>query len=189
MLPGIITGSGVAIGWMQEYSLFYIYLATVFLFAATATGLLRASEWRYRNSVADKLVFDGIRVTPILNEDNIETGISLGINVRNDALFPLSFRVDNVFSRFEGDYPKKIEQIQNSITLPPQGIGYFDDNVINYSKIDFGAYKGEIKLMLEYGKANKLDYELNIKQIVLISFNNDGKIFNWKSYEYMSNET
>ena len=112
---------------LSKYSLFYFYVGAVVLFAALSTGLLGFSEWRYSNRVSDKLELDGVRVIPKMDETGCTIGIHLGVSVSNIALFPISFKVAEAFTKFDGHYPLKTKQIQNSISIPSQGSGFFDD--------------------------------------------------------------
>ena len=92
-------------------------------------------------------------------------GISLGISVSNNVVFPISFQVKDLYTNFDGHFPLKTEPIHECISLVPSGFGYFDDSEIKINRKNFGAYKGEVKCKLFYGKKNKLDNELEIKQI------------------------
>lgn len=189
VLPIVVTLGGIVIGVIKQVPLFYLYVGAFVLLAALSTGLLRFSEWRYSNRVSDKLIFGGVRVIPKMDETGCTTGIHLGVSVSNIALFPISFKVAEAFTKFDGHYPLKTEQIHNSISIPSQGSGFFDDNEIAISKKGFGAYKGVINCKLVFGKKDKLDHVLYISQSVMISFNGHGSIFNWQSYEYLLDES
>ncbi len=76
-----ITAVGVMIGLLQELTLFYLYIAAVFLFAAASTGLLRFSEWRYRNSVANKLAFHSVNIGKGVNKKGEVIAIRLAYPV------------------------------------------------------------------------------------------------------------
>ena len=82
VLPIVVTLGGIVIGVIKQVPLFYLYVGAVVLFAALSTGLLRFSEWRYSNRVSDKLVLDGVRVIPKMDETGCTIGIHLGVSVR-----------------------------------------------------------------------------------------------------------
>ena len=113
--PLAVTTGGVVIGWLQEFPLFYLYLAAVLLFAASSTTLLRFSEWRYRNRVADKLGFHRLRIDKVLDENGVVKALRIGallsskalFPISSKALFPITLKTVDVKAKFDNLYPPK----------------------------------------------------------------------------------
>ena len=89
LLPSM---GGVMIGWVQGFPWFYLYVSAVVIFAFAATGLLRFSEWKDRNTPEHKLQFGSVRVSARKSEvgQNIEA-IGIGFQLHNTATFPITF--------------------------------------------------------------------------------------------------
>ena len=128
--PLAVTTGGVVIGWLQEFPLFYLYLAAVLLFAASSTALLRFSEWRYRNRVADKLGFHRLRIDKVLDENGVVKAPRIGALLSSKALFPITLKTVDVKTKFDNLYPPKKPFQQTKFTVPVEGGGWFDDHYI-----------------------------------------------------------
>ena len=89
--PIAVTAAGVMIGWAQHIQLFYLYVAAVFLFSVSSMGLLRFSEWRYRNRVVDKLNFHSVRTDRIIDKDGVVKALRIGAALNNKAGPPLGY--------------------------------------------------------------------------------------------------
>ena len=174
--PAAITAGGVVIGWVQQFPLFHLYVGGVFLFAASSTGLLRFSEWRYRNSVYDKLHFNKGRVSQVVNEKGHAVALLLGVEVRSSALFPISFSVDKIITEFHGKYPPKKDSKQQIHVIPPNGIGWFDDAAIAIPLTDYGSYEGKVGCTLKYGRSGALNNKLKADKKVMVNFNEHGSL-------------
>lgn len=57
VLPLVFPVGAVVIGYVQNFSWFYIYLGAVFAAACGMSLLVRFSDWRIRNNIADNLAF------------------------------------------------------------------------------------------------------------------------------------
>ena len=62
------------------------------------------------------------------------------------------------------------------ITVPPHGIGWFDDYSIEIKGQSDGEFEGQIECRLEYGKPGRLNNVLDINKKVFFQFNDKGDI-------------
>ncbi len=187
LAPAILPALIAVIGVVQNIPLFYILVAVSIAFGGVSTGLLRFSEWRYRNRVQDKLVFQSVMVNPKLDEKSHIVGVSFRINVTNTASFPVEFKVTEAFSKFNGKHPYKYEQLDETVLLSPDGTGFYDDGEISTGYLSFGNHIGEVKCRIVYGREGRLNYELNLKQFVVVGVDGNGFISGVQPYEYLSN--
>ena len=121
--PIAVTAGGVMIGWSQHIQLFYLYVAAVFLFSVSSMGLLRFSEWRYRNRVADKLNFHSVRTDKIIDKDGVVKALRIGAVLNNKALFPVTFEVVNVVSHLISCTRQKSHMPRTAIPSLQEGWG------------------------------------------------------------------
>ncbi len=174
--PIAVTASGVMIGWAQHIQLFYLYIAAVFLFSVSSMGLLRFSEWRYRNRVADKLNFHSVRTANIIDKDGVVKALRIGAVLSSKALFPVTFEVVNVVSTFDKLYPTKEPYAKTSYTIPAGGMGWFDDHVISIEQKRSGTFEGGLKFEFSYGREGKTNNTLHINKKLFFHFNEKGGI-------------
>ena len=172
------------IGWLEQVSFFLLYIGAAVLFASSATGMLRFSEWRLHNRVADKLVFDSMRIGGDSNE-----GLRFGFNLRNFATFPIRFRIDEVQTSMTDQsgarsfYPPKKAYDLNEISVPPKSIGWFDDYNISVPGDLRGSVAAQVVCKIVYGKGERLDHILQIKKKAVLQFNETGMIGRGDWYE------
>ena len=164
------------IGWAQHFQLFYLYIAAVFLFSVSSMGLLRFSEWRYRNRVADKLNFHNVRTDKIIDKDGVVKSLRIGAALNNKALFPVTFEVVNAVSTFDKLYPTKKPYAKNSSTIHAGGMGWFDDYYIPIGQKRSGVFEGGLKFEFKYGRKGKLNNTLYINKKLFFTFNEKGDI-------------
>ncbi len=162
------------IGLLQELTLFYLYIAAVFLFAAASTGLLRFSEWRYRNSVANKLAFHSVNIGKGVNKKGEVIAIRIGVQLNSSALFPISFIGSDIMTEFDGHYPQKKGYDRKEFTIPPGGSSRFDDGFMKIPVKTHGTYGGKIQCTIKFGKRGALNNELKLEKLVYCCFNEKG---------------
>ena len=148
------------------------------MFAAATTGVLRFSEWRFRVTTKDKLSFQNIRIARILSEQGQVTGVRLGLQVHNQALYPIEFERIEMQTSLNGLYPNKIPYQNNVAVIPPNGWGFFDDHGIDLGQTDRAGkiFEGSLYARLVYGRPNKLDREMEIKKKIFVKFSVQGDI-------------
>ena len=165
------------IGWLEDLSVFYLYVAAVGLFAFAANGMLRFSEWRYRNRAADKLVFSKLRVVPTSLDRNKMDSIRFGIYLSNKSDFPIQYEVINFATSFGGTYSDKKPYKKTIYKISPHCDGWFDDYNIEIKKDLDGTEQGTVKYDLKYGKlGGRLNCDLKQEKRVFFGFDENLKI-------------
>ena len=101
------------------------------MFAAVTTGLLKFSEWKFRVTAKDKLTFSDVRIKKRLSDEGVTCGIQIGFEIYNAALFPITFVVKDVQTRFADMYPPKREYEKDNTTISANGFGWFEDHEIS----------------------------------------------------------
>lgn len=188
LLPTVLPVVIAVIGVAQNIPWFYVLVGASLAFAGVSSGLLRFSEWTYRNRVEDKLVFQGIQVISKLDEHQNTVGVNFRINLTNAALFPIGFKVEEFYSKCCGKYPSKTKPLKETILLQPGCTGFFADGHINTGRLSVGAHKGEFACKINYGRKDNLKFELNLKQSVEISVDNIGQIYTYEGYDFTAND-
>lgn len=169
-----ITAGGVVIGWLQDYPLFYLYIGAVILFAAASVAVLRFSEWRYRSRVADKLVFSNVRVGVHPMDTPFKIHVRLGILLQNVADFPIRVERVTFNTSFGNKYPPKKEYDVSEIEIPPHGLGFLDDHLIEINDTLSGMIEGKIEYLVKYGRGLSRRHELKQTKKICVGFNDDG---------------
>ena len=182
LLPIGATAGVAAIGWIQGVPLFYWVIGVALAFASVSVGLLRFSEWRFRNRIDDKLIFENIRVNRNHDVSGFVNELSIGVILRNAALFPIHFRVAEVSTSFDANIPRAADFEQGVAFVPPEGFGWFDDRLIAIHKTTNGVFEGTIRAKIEYGKSERrLTHTLEVSKKLFLRFNSLGDIesVNW----------
>ncbi len=174
--PIAVTAAGVMIGFAQHIQLFNLYVGAVILFSVSSMGLLRFSEWRYRNRVADMLNFHSVRTDRIIDKAGVVKSLRIGATFNNKALFPVTFEVVNVVSTFDKLYPTKEPYAKNSYTIPAGGMGWFDDHYIPIEQKRSGVFEGGLEFEFKYGRKGKTNNTLHINKKLFLHFNEKGDI-------------
>ena len=174
--PVLITLGGTVIGWSQGVQLFYLYIGAVFLFAVSSSGLLRFSEWRYRNSVTDKLTFHSVRVDKLIDNTGAVKALRLGAVLSNKALFPITYEIESVETSLDKFYPPKKPYTKNDYTIVANGSGWFVDHYISIPMMKPGVVEGELKLQFRYGKKGNRNNMLDVNKHLFFHFGTKGEM-------------
>ncbi len=176
LLPTVPPVIIAMIGYLQNFPLFYILIGASLAFGGISAGLLRFSEWRYFNQVEDRLIFNNVLIHHFTkkNQNGIlsTNGLRIGIQVKNDAMFPISFKAEKVYSEFNGWNPPKTKPNFQEIELPANTIGFqYDENILFLTDLKQETCQGSIDCSIIYGKPGNLKYRLRINQAVFCNFN------------------
>src|SRR5690348_18340904 len=92
-------------GYLQQTPFVLTMAGTVFVFAATTTGILRFDELRYRRTARDKFIFlaASFAIDYIRDDTGRPTGIEraqVTVGLKNNATFPISYVVYEITSSF-----------------------------------------------------------------------------------------
>lgn len=180
--PPLATGAGVVIGRLEQVPWFYVFIGATVIFAAVSSGLLRFSEWRFRQNVKDKLNFQFVRFGKHLTSSGTVDKIYLGFRLINSAIFPIEFEIKSLTTDVMGKFPPKKSYALNTITIPARGYGWFDDHFIEIDDPPVDqSVEGNIEFSVRYGRAGRLNYDLHKKLQVFIGFDKKGdmKGTNW----------
>lgn len=147
-----------ALGYVQAFPmpLSYLVAAMALGFGATATGVLRISEYRQRVSIDGKVAFSRPTLNVALAEDEkkIER-ISLGFQLSSSADFPIEFQVVELETEINQRVPvnkfKKSEA--KTLELPPRGSGFYRDGDIEIGEVIDKRVEGRITFKVNYWRA------------------------------------
>ena len=169
--PGIITGVGILIGWLQKFPLFHIYLGSIFLLAMSATWLVRFSDWKEKNRVGYKLRYHrGITRLMLSKETQKLSSISLGLEILNAAMFPVKFEIVSFQTKIvnmktgSAYYPPRKEFQKNRFEVSPNSCAFFHDHPIDIGSPDEGNFISTVEVVISYGRGDKLDHSLEVKK-------------------------
>lgn len=158
-LPFVLAGLAVVAGYAQSVPWLYTIAVATFVFAAAATGALRISEWRWRITSRNKLIFQQVVPAADFIKDK-RTGktrwidkIQLCLVFQNSAHFPISYIVDDLSTSFESLVnPKPDRKIKGAI-IQAGTSGWYRDSRIELRKmpIDKMIFEGTAKFKIRYG--------------------------------------
>ena len=179
VIPSTFTVGVGLVGWVYGIPPFYLAIGVIFSFAAIPTGLLRFSEWKYRVTVKDKLIFANIRVRKILPENESSViGVSLGFQLRNIATFPIEFSVPDIKTELLEEYSPNKPFLVETVTVPPGNNGWFDDHKIELKGNQWNGktLEGSIRARIKYGRPGNLKQEIALNKKVYVKFDNHGNV-------------
>jgi hypothetical protein len=166
--------TAAVIGVLQHVPLFYLFVGTVVVFSAAATGLLRFDEWRSRLRVEHKLGFAGVRVLKTLSDGVVKT-ICIGFTLESKADFPIEFEVVSLYTDVENRCPPKKPYQMARFTVPPSGMAWFDDFAIALDNAPRSVtVEATLRFAVRYGWVGRLRYELKKSHKVFIGFDDHG---------------
>lgn len=171
-----------AIGYADGWPWLIIWLGALAAFSFVSTGLLRFSEWRYRQQVKDKLNLNVVRVGRKLNNQGCAESVTLGFQLYNNALFPVEFELQSLHSMIDDKYPPNKDYALRQFVMPSGGLGWFDDFAIELPDAPRErTIEGMIEFVVHYGRLGYMKHELRKKFQVFLGFdaNGDVKGANW----------
>jgi hypothetical protein len=175
LLPSTVTASVAATAWLvvmavvgyfQSVPIFWLMVGLPVAGAAIFTWLLRFAEWRAKISAAGALLFDGI--LPGIDLINDSTGAPVGIekaqvrlNLKTEAVFPVSFIVDEMRSTFEGRYPPNKPRDNDRGIVRRGEIKIYGDNLIDMGGAPITPQlSGTAEFKIRYGHPGREKYPL-----------------------------
>src|SRR5207302_159232 len=138
-----------------EVPIVYAIAASVFVFAAAATGLLRFGEWMQGIRIDDRLTFT--RITQATDVD-FSSGLPVlktaqyQILFYNNARFPLSFTVDHVHSTLENQTSESADNHAMNGLVSPRSERLFVAAPITVNKPIKGRMIGRLAFRIKYGR-------------------------------------
>jgi hypothetical protein len=159
-------------GYMQGLPWMYIMLGTGVMFAAMSTGLLHFSQWWDRTAVTGKLVFATVRTGRMMSSPN---GFCLGLQWHSRASVPIEVQMIEVRTSIGNRVPDQKPYRVTTFTVPPGGMGWFDDHAIDVpDRPKPGHLEGFIDMTIKYGRPGAARHVLRTKKQVAVSFNEAG---------------
>jgi|SRR5215472_6829090 len=158
-------------GYLQGLPWMYLLVGAGLMFGAVSTGLVRFDEWMDKRRVTDKLKFSGVR----MGKDIHGSGYFLGVSFQSAADLSIEFEVQEMRTRLRNNVPEKTSYAQPKIVIPPRGIGWFDDHIIDIGPPPKpGTIEGFVECKVSYGRVGDRRCDLAVKKQVILSFNEDG---------------
>jgi hypothetical protein len=167
-LPFVLTGITAVTGYLQGVPWTYIIVAASFVFAATATGLLRFDEWRFRRTARNKVTvetfalgFDYAR--DAANKPTAVERAQVSLIIKNDATFPIYYIVDEIASSVDGRVNQNPRFIKQSYYIGAKSTTHFRDDVIDMHALPIKSpLEGTIKCKLRYGAQGREKYPIEL---------------------------
>ena len=166
-------------GWLQDVPWFYVAVGVILSGAGIMTWIVQFDEWRSRNRVEHKLRYINMRIHLTQTNDRV-AAVRFGFQLQNSATFPIKFKIENLKTKLTSQknnksiYPPNKEYENNIISIPPGNIGFFDDHDIILPQEIIGNTTVELQCKILYGKADRFDYELELKKKTFINFLGSG---------------
>ena len=161
----------VVIGYISDLPWFWIWLGALAAFAFITTGLLRFDEWFVRMRVEGKLFLVSPGILLIRNQ-----GYALGVQVQNNAVFPIEVELEDLRTQFESKIPKGKRQAGKRLIVQPNNFGWFYDNPVEFETPKPGAIVGTLEAKLKYGRVgSSLQYSLEEKKQLTARFDEEGE--------------
>ena len=159
------------LAFIEDEKWYLVALAGQLSFAALATGTYFASLWLHRTRAEGKLVFAAVRAGRNING----SGIFLGMTFSNTAEFPIEFEVRDLRTRIGNIVPAKKGYDVRTFTISPNGIGWFDDHVIELGAgvPKSGSLEGFIEMNISYGRPGKRSFYSTEKKTVIVAFDDN----------------
>ena len=152
--PVFAGGGAAAMGIYDQLPTMWIIVGTAVTFASTAIGLLGYRLYIAQRNPEHKLIF----VRPLVSRD---LGfVRIGIEVRNDAVFPIDIRVQD----FRTSCANRITQIPQTIDqfqAAPGETRFLYDPVIDIDGITDLIMIGRIQLTLDYGHPKRMRFSMS----------------------------
>lgn len=170
-----------ASGYWGQFPLMWILMATAVAFMAATQSLLRSSEYRERKNPLNKIIF----VQTAFNLDLVvDTGLNrkqrrsqqpgtitlparhiekaqLGVELRNDATFPISMFLESADSTLMDFTPPRSHFPKPPTILYPGLVVRVVDDPIDMGGIAAQNLSGTLKMKIRYGLPGKERFEMN----------------------------
>lgn len=177
VLPFAFPVGAIVIGYAQNMPWFWIYVGAVLAAAGGMSSLIRYSDWRIRNNIADNLAFTSGRLAFECSDTGVLERIRFGVVFTNQSVFALSFRVEEMSTSLGSFYSPNKPRDDLVIDAPPGGIGWVDDFDISVPvKISPGWHEGHVLCKVSFGRLGALIHTLEIKQKVSVLFDHNGTV-------------
>ena len=166
LLPVAVAGVGVLVAWLSGTPLFYLYVGTFIVAAMSSNLLLNVRRWHTESRVEDKLAFHSGRLIRNVDEYGVFKGMTLGVQFRNLAAFPLTFDVKSmdtmIIDRANGKqlYPPAKKFDKTKFSVEAGNVVFFDGYTIDVSGTATGDFVAEIRCDIAYGKGSATKYSL-----------------------------
>ena len=150
---------------------------------AIATGLagyVSVRRWMFEMSPKGKLSFDKVLIKQEFSiaDDKSHLVINIGFQVRNEAMFPIEFEIEEMSTSSMGIYPPSKGYLKKNFVVPVRGVGFFHDHEIDLSntQVQNRVLQGIMKVRLKYGRLGKLTEELVISKQISINFHKNSNV-------------
>ncbi|MDE2772838.1 MAG: hypothetical protein OXI46_03905 [Gemmatimonadota bacterium] len=145
-------------GVIEGFPVFYILIGTTFAAAMAVHLAVKVTTWREIKRVDYKLAFGNVRVRPITDASDRVVAFRLGSEYLNRAIFPITVRVNRLFTVIHDMSGKKLLAAHDpgenrDLVVEPNARCFFDDLAIDVGlQTGQTSYVAEVHCSLEYGK-------------------------------------
>lgn len=179
LLPVIVGFATVISGYIAGVPVMWILMATALAFAGTIHGLLRGSEYIERKNPRGKLRFIssavGLDLVPLAEPSRAQRRagghqalpqryidrIQVGVEVTNEATFPISVILEYAESEVEDITPPRTQYPKPAIAVPPRVTMRLMDERMSMNNMPCHNLVGRYEIRLKYGLPGKERFEFN----------------------------
>lgn len=176
--PMILAGATAISGYMADFPLMWILMATTLTFAGAIIIVLGASQHLQRTNPNGKLRFVqswvAMDLTPLPQPNRLQRRagqqqempprhidrIQLGMQVRNDAHFPISVFIEYAESEVEDITPPRTQYPQSPRIIEPGVTFNAADTRMSLNNMPGQSITGKYEVRLKYGRPGKERFEL-----------------------------
>ena len=163
-------------------------IAIVVTGIATAyAGIIATLKWRSKTTPKDKLVFSDIIVRQLIENNQLVPRIRIGFALRNLATFSIELEIKEIRTELENLHPYPLPDTNRKriFKVFPENTFLFWDNFIDLSNSPRTnqTLRGRIYVNLKYGYPGKRTQDLEIENLVSVTFDENGNFSVSESFE------
>lgn len=168
-------GGAMIAGWAQGQPVMWIMVGGTATVAYAFAILLWFSQWRFLQSVRDKLSFSRVLMSGDLDDKGMTQNLTFGFEIASSATFPIVFEIEEIVSSFKDNYPPRRPFEVKKFTIPPNGKGWFYDFPISVKEPPKSSLaQGGLSFHVKFGRDGNLRYRFDRKFKVTVGFDANG---------------
>jgi len=162
-------------GWFYTVPWPYLIAATSVTFAMTMTAILRLSQWWAWITPKNKLRFAGVKLAMRMDKQGEPPmGVGLGVDLLNDAHFPIEFHVKEIKSVVGNKINPAPTYLIRNVTIQGGNTGFFYDDPVLLNPDEFVTpTKCTLSCKVAYGRPGNLRYEMQQRLEIYIGFSEE----------------
>ena len=154
----LLAGGGTALigGIYDQLPLMWVVVGAALVFASTGVGVVGYRIYIFQRNPEHKLIF----VKPCVSRG--EYSLSIGFEIKNDALFPIEVRIRELRTSCSERIPNISDPLDDAqFVLAPGKMKFAHDALIDIEKVVDIVMIGRMEVRLVYGHPNSLRFEIS----------------------------